>query len=222
MSKCVITEQDHLEFIGGVLHINGKPHPSLQGCIFKGNVKFAIPIKEVAPPPVAPAPQREEAAAPTIYVEKGEQHGSQHVAPKAHTVQVSEKQVHGFTPRGETVESVGELGELKEIMDIGRELMDLPPWMGAVVLLGFLYMKMNGGNNKSAETKSDKQPSTCKGHAAMEARLSQLENANLSTRVQRLEDDVTKSLLDSVKELRTPPPQKIAAPEEEEQLKKEG
>lgn len=202
MSKCVITEQDHLEFINGVLHVNGHPHPSLQGCTFKGNVKFAIPIKEVAPsapsaPPAPPAPVEAQ--------------------PVHQVIQVSDAQPRATKPRPETVETVGGLDEIKELMDIGKEIMDLPPWMGAVILLGFLYMKMKGGNNNQGAEKKDKQPSTCKGHSAMEARLLQLENANLNTRVQRLEDDITKSLLDSVKELRTPAPRKTAPPAEEEE-----
>lgn len=194
MSKCVITEQDHVEFINGVLHVNGQPKPSLQGCTFKGNVKFAIPIKEVAPAP-APAPQ------PPAVIQVYPSADPHHAAHDTHHVPAAPTST--AAPRA--VESIGGLDELKEIMDVGKEIMDLPPWMGAVILVAFLFMKMkNSDGNKSAE--KSKQPSTCKGHAAMEARLTHLESADLRNRVQKLEDDITKSLLESVRELRTPAP----------------
>ena len=206
MSRCIITEQDHVEFINGVLHVNGQPKPSLQGCTFKGNVKFAIPIRDVAPAaPAAPAASQPPAAI--------------QVSPSAdpHLVvhSTSHPPMAPVAPASKTVESIGGLDELKEVMDIGKEIMDLPPWMGAVILTAFLFMKMKKANGNNP-TENSKPPSTCKGHAAMEARLAQLESADLRSRVQKLEDDITKSLLESVRELRTPAPVRRESKEDDE------
>lgn len=173
MPPCVITSKDKLEFVGGVLHLNGKPHPSLNNCKFVGDVHFSIPIVDVPPAAQVAAPQPVDAAVPT---------------------QVIEQPAAGLHSRPQPVESVNqELGDLKEMLDVAKEVMDLPPWMAALMIGAVLFMKWN---------KQQKQNSSrnCAGHAALVDRVDDLEAVNAHKRLRKLENKIVQTLADELED----------------------
>lgn len=176
MPPCVITSKDKLEFVGGVLHVNGKPHPSLNNCKFVGDVHFSIPVVDV--PPAA------QVAAP---------------APiDAGPVQVFEQPVSGTRSRPQPVESVSqELGDLKEMLDVAKEVMDLPPWMAALMIGAVLFMKWN-------KQQKNKPGQNCAGHAALVDRVDDLEAVNANKRLRKLENKIVQALHDELEDKEQP------------------
>lgn len=158
MPPCVITDKDHLEFVGGVLHVNGQPHPSLKGCTFKGDVHFSIPIQEVSP---KAAPQ----AAPV--------QNSPLVAPQLHV----EQQPYAPPPAPPVSE---EIAQIQEVMQFANQLLNMPPLMAVGILAAFVYMKMKKQQGSSQ--------GVCTGHAQQEPRLAALEAQHLDRRLKRVED----------------------------------
>ena len=172
--KCVIKEADELTYINGVLHQNGKPLLSLKGCTFIGNPRIVVPTQDEAPEPQA---------IPVVYAP----------APTPAPTQPAPAPAPAQT-------LTGELQEVGELIDLAKQVINLPPWVAVAIIAGVLFLKLN-----KAQKSEKSQGEPCKGHAALLPQVNSLssEVQQLSTRVGGLEQSLNKTML---KLLETPPP----------------
>lgn len=173
--KCVIKEADELTYINGVLHQNGKPLPSLKGCTFIGNPRIVVPTQDEAPEPQA---------IPVVYAPAP----SPAPAPPAPT------------PPAPAQPLTGELQEVGELLELAKQVINLPPWLAVAIIAGVLFLRW-----QKSQKSENKQGEPCKGHAALLPQVNSLstEVQQLSTRVGGLEQSLNKTML---KLLETPPP----------------
>lgn len=192
MPPCVIKASDKLEFIDGVLHVNGKPK-SLEGCKFEGQPRFSIPVVDVAPPP-APSLEVIHISKPPILAQQAPPPAPAAPAPApAHETQAP---------------ASGELAQIAEIIDMAKTVMNMPPLLAVAIVAAFVLLKLQKMKKDSQE-----QQGECKGHSALTSRVAALENAQYDRRIAALEDDSKRKLFDQLNELRkdqAPPPPRPA------------
>lgn len=183
--KCVIKEDDSLIYVNGVLHHNGEPLPSMKGCTFTGTPKIIVPTVDVAPNevPVVYAPTQPTPVQP---------------AP-VHLTHVQPTPAQPLT---------GELQEVGEVLDLVKQVMNLPPWLAVALIAGVLFLRW-----QKSQKAEKPQGEPCKGHAALLPQVNSLssEVQQLSARVGGLEQSLNKTML---KLLETPPPASERTPKE--------
>lgn len=160
-TKCVVKESDVLEMKDGQLYLNGTHLPTLKGCLIVGQPSFSLPIVEVPVQPAAPAPAAQPAAP----------------APAALAQPAVQKSA-----------LTEEVGEVREIIEFVKEVADLPPIFGIIIVAAFIFMKMHKSKSSAAE---------CKAHLEIAPKLEKLNTdvASLTGRVGDLERSITKTML---------------------------
>lgn len=149
---CHITAKDNFEVKHDHFLLNGQRLESLKGCKFEDGVHFSIPVGESSPHPVVDS-------APHPVVDSAPLMPSRPAA-----VEQVVYQQHG--------ELQNELGDIQAMIDLGRQVLNLPPWLAITLVAAFMFQRW--------QKQKGQQPSTCTGHAA------------LSTQVQALEAKVQK------------------------------
>ena len=81
-----------------------------------------------------------------------------------------------------------EVGEAREIIEFVKEIADLPPIFGIVIVAAFIFMKMQKNKSSAAE---------CKAHLEIAPKLEKLNTdvSSLTGRVGDLERSITKTML---------------------------